>query len=264
MFSTTEEKRATEHAKGLAASLDKVAPPETLTQMQAIENELLRWTEEFNAGRVSAEAYADAMDRLTTAKAATSAAKVGAGLQTAAGAIRDPVSAIGAAGGPVGSGVVAMLKALSDMENTAEAVRAFVDGIVKGLPDAAPALVRELAYGAPAIAMSILSLLADPSFWLDVIEAFAEGIAEAFGLAGGDGEFTSTGAAGGSKTVATVKLEGEGPIESQSNEPVYLRSMGATGRSRMTGRGGRLYLEIDADSVSDSFRQLAGRGYAWS
>jgi hypothetical protein len=143
--------------------------------------------------------------------------------------------------------VVSVLGALSDAAQTKETVDAFVESLVVAFPEAVPALVESLAKGAPEIAFGILKTLADPQFWVDVVEAFAQGIADGFQSAAKGGE-SGNAVTGQVASVAAVTAN----------------AASAASRSRMTGRGGKLYLEIDADSVSDSFRQLAGRGYAWS
>lgn len=174
-----------------------------------------------------------------------------------------------------------------------------VIGFVQGLIDNAPrimsalagsvgeltgALIEGLVEGVPQLVGSLLSSLFDPQTWIKAGEALVQGFVDGFA---GVGDATPTEAANNASAKESMDQWG-GVKGSHADGADYVdrtglyvvhrgeridtasrtqrESGGATsaggGSGRMIGRGGKVYIEIDADSLSDTFGGLRGRGYA--
>ena len=182
-----------------------------------------------------------------------------------------------------------------------EFVTDLIKGLVDGLPTmmqeaarnigpVAAALVRGIVVGAPEIVAGLITALADPETWTAVVDAFVDGFTDAFSGMGTDAAnnqktfdedakknqqnfdnaargiqqwITGTHADGADyvdKTGLYVLHRGE-VVNTAARQQAASGGGMSTGSAKLRGMGGRLFLEIDADSVSDAFDQLRGRGY---
>lgn len=176
-----------------------------------------------------------------------------------------------------------------------------VTGFVKGIPDmmeamvgdiglVAGAFVEHLILSGPKIAIAFFGTLFDPETWIGVVKSFVEGLVEGFKRFGES--FSETASTGGSqdappprtgtfadyfmdaptshadgadyvdKTGLYMLHRGERVDTASRTQREAGNSSSGSGSGRMVGRGGKVYIEIDADSLSDTFGGLRGRGYA--
>ncbi|WP_306523545.1 hypothetical protein, partial [Gemmatimonas sp.] len=194
-----------------------------------------------------------------------------------------------------------LVEQIKDVDLLVDAAIGFVQGFVAGIPDIIAALVGEIAplavalvqglvEGAPQIVASLIVALTDPETWIAVGESIAKGIGDALtnpydrpapgtapGTGPGEGNVWATDApaigtamtgshADGAdyidKTGLYMVHRGERIDTASRTQRESTSAMGGGGSARMVGRGGKVYIEIDADSLSDTFDGLRGRGYS--
>lgn len=177
----------------------------------------------------------------------------------------------------------------------------FVQGFVEGIPDIiqsmaaqvgplAAALIKGIIIDTPKLIIGLLDAFFSPETWKKAAESFLKGFASGFTQLGKDWDKMTT-----SKSVTAPKTYGN-PFtdaiaasmtgQSHADGARYADRTGymmvhkgeridtadqvqrgesggqrGTGRGRMLGAGGKVYIEIDADSLDDSFGQLGRRGY---
>lgn len=194
-----------------------------------------------------------------------------------------------------------LIKELGRGDKMVGAIMGFVQGLIDNMPrimealagsigPLTGALVGALIDGVPKMAADFIVTVFDPQTWIDAGKALLEGFASGFkdiikpeaamvstptpstgnlfaDIAAGRGLFTPAGShADGADYVDKTGLymlhRGERVDTASRTQRESGGSASGGGSGRMVGRGGKVYIEIDADSLSDTFGGLRGRGYA--
>lgn len=173
-----------------------------------------------------------------------------------------------------------------------------LSALARMIPELGYGVIELMVVGAPRIGLAILDMLIDPNTWIKVGASFIEGVATALtrtleGILGLGGRFSDNqvggkgtkspgdwwsetwsdfdalisgerSRAGGEQYISRAGLRVVHPGESIVTAGQVNAGTGgglARGRGMMRGSGGRVYIEIDADSLSDTFGSLRDRGY---
>jgi len=180
------------------------------------------------------------------------------------------------------------------------ALTTFVDESIKQIPRILEAIAgsvgaivgavfEEFLVARPGLVVTFFEVLFDPDTWVKAGEALLDGFAKGFEnlfdatkqmpqaspdvwtAPNGQTYYTGVGGIKGShadgadyvdKTGLYMLHRGERVDTASRTQREASGSSSGSGSGRMVGRGGKVYIEIDADSLSDTFGGLRGRGYA--
>ncbi len=181
-------------------------------------------------------------------------------------------------------------------EGLIDSAPSIVASLARAAPELALAIIETMVLGAPRIGLAIAGVLLDPNFWIDIGVSFAEGVAEALTrlvkqLLGVPSDVAALGAtaprgtqspgdwwadtwaemdallsgergrASGEDYVSRTGLRLVHKGESiSSSAKTNAAIQGGRMRGRITGSGGGIFIEIDAEQLADAFAHHRSRG----
>jgi hypothetical protein len=202
----------------------------------------------------------------------------------------------------IGDALPALARGIPDfVAGLVESLPAILEAIARAIPGLALALVEQFVLLAPRVGVALAEVLLDPETWIGIGEAFIDAIGEAIDrlVQGIVDIVTGAAAATGDGSQPTI-FEGDwweqagqdvesffaGEGRSKASGATYIDRGGlymlhagetvqtaaattaasggglAGARGRMRGSGGRVVVEIDADSLADALGAMSRRGYA--